>query len=564
MVSLFLFIIFFSLIDFLFLFYSVLFSLSSTASTDKPLYHVQYFGSKALRSYTSPGSTMPFEGREKYDLEIDRIKNTPGTQKALRKQALNRLVIKPSFKKEWKFACDEAEEALKLDREKRIKELTFVYIRVKDEKSPTSKDDVKTPKSAKKNKKPENPLNVYDFSDGDEDFDDEGTSPTLCLWSAKRANRKGDYDIYVTQTRSKVMEENPDSSESEIEHMLKTRWNNMSDDLKAKYCIREVNGEEDKTPISKKKTSNGKKPENEKSPRGRKRKNDVTVKPANQSNGDVSMVEGNGNVSENESALVIADMTTPKKSRRSKGETDGSVKRSAKSTEIIKSPKEVKPPKTTPKSSRSNRTPKEEKDSSIKSEGTLIKSTPSKSKVKDEVKESSSPRKRPSSTPVDKSAATSEKPKRPRKSTIKENGQSTEKEKTPKSQEKTKGKGKQKETKDVDMMEKQTDQYKNNKENDKEKEKNNSTTSSKRKSVVHQIDSVESEETRTSEDASSLSEIEANENRELNDRVCEKCNEEALENYIQCSGLCLRYYHNNCLPKTFNSETLQCQECSSG
>lgn len=480
------------------------------------LYHVQYFGSKALRSYTSPGLTMPFEGREKYELELDRIKNTPGTQKALRKQALSRLAIKPSFKKEWRFACDKAEEALKLDRETRIKQLTFEYVVVKSEKTPSKKEEVKTPKS-KKSKKPENPLNVYDFSDGDEDFEEEGTSPTLCLWSQKRANRKGDFSVYAAQTRPKLVEEKPDLSEEELDKMLEARWNNMSDDLKAKYFVREVNGT-DKTPAKKTPVK-----KEDKSPRGRKRKSETKVKTENQSNGDASTTEGNGNISEDESALVIADTTTPKKSRKSQ-ESDGTDKRSSKALKVTISAKSLKVTisTNTPKDSKTPKTPK-----STKSKET-------------------SPRKRPSSTLEEKSD-TSATPKRPRKSTSKENGHVAENEKN-ENQEGDKRKDKEK------SKEKQKSG-----ENEKSKDK----TPNKRKSVVQQIDTVESEETRISEDASSLSEVESNENKEENDRVCEQCSEEAIEDFIQCSGPCLRIYHKNHVPKTFNHESIQCLECAS-
>ena len=86
---------------------------------------------------------MKYESKEKYELKLDSIKNTPTPNKSQRKQELLNYEIKSSSKKEWLIACEEADEAMSLDRATRIEKLTFHYILDKQPKSSVKKEVIK-------------------------------------------------------------------------------------------------------------------------------------------------------------------------------------------------------------------------------------------------------------------------------------------------------------------------------------------------------------------------------------------------------------------------------------
>lgn len=248
---------------------------------NEKVFHVQYFGTKPYRGYTQ-GNVFKYEGKEKYELKLDQIKNTPTPNKSQRKQELSNLSIKPSFKREWIVACSEADEAMKLERSARIEKLTFEYIldkpksvikkeqKVSEEKSTPStsksasksatksankssakkrkiEDEVaETPTTSKsqsksKRKKKTNandsskssPGDVYDFNLFEEEFEEETPKKLFELSSARRA--KGEYDIYAKQMRANIQKENPELDADEIEKKLKHNWNLMSEDMRNSY-----------------------------------------------------------------------------------------------------------------------------------------------------------------------------------------------------------------------------------------------------------------------------------------------------------------------------------------
>lgn len=247
---------------------------------NEKVFHVQYFGTRPYRGYSQGlGSISKYEGKDKYELKLDQIKNTPTPNKSQRKKELNDLAIKPSFKKEWIVACTEADDAMKLERSARIERLTFEYILDKPKsvikKEKQSTEDKSTPSATKsvaksstkstakkrklddnqvtpstsksktksKKKKKANaddskssPGDVYDFNLFEEEFEEETPKKLFELSSARRA--KGEYEIYAKQLRADIEKENPEMDDNEIEQKLKRNWNLMSEDMRNSYAPR--------------------------------------------------------------------------------------------------------------------------------------------------------------------------------------------------------------------------------------------------------------------------------------------------------------------------------------
>jgi len=237
-------------------------------------FHVQFFGSRAYRGYTQGVQNITkYDGKEKYELRLDQIKNTPTSNKSLRKQELNNFEIKNTYKKDWNLACDQADAALELDRATRIETLTFEYIldrpkstvkkepiedvdsktklskttekkRKAETQQPTSSKNAKkssNTQSAKRKKKANvtksSPADVYDFNEFDDEMEEQATpKKPFTLSSAKRA--KGEYSIYAKQLRANIEKENPEMDAEEVEQKLKRNWALMSEDMRNGYAPR--------------------------------------------------------------------------------------------------------------------------------------------------------------------------------------------------------------------------------------------------------------------------------------------------------------------------------------
>jgi len=165
----------------------------------------------------------------------------------------------------------------------------------------------------KKRKKSNHPSDIYDFNDNEDDIDQDNFSPTL-LWSQKRADRKGDFKVFCSRMKDQIVKENPELNEEEIDKLLSSKWDLLSDDFKAQYRPLEPFS----TPNSKlnQKSSNSRKslPKS-----NRKRKLDKSASPAVLNDKpkmeDKSKEAKDSGLSEDETALIIDEPTTPKKSR---------------------------------------------------------------------------------------------------------------------------------------------------------------------------------------------------------------------------------------------------------
>lgn len=504
---------------------------------------------------------MPFEGKDKYELEIERIKNIPGTPKTQRKSELNKLIVKPNYKKDWNLACSEAEEALKMSPEQRIKELTFDYVMVNQLSPqyvsvPKRKEDTLSNSKHKKQRKSshQNPFNVFEFDEADDDLDGGINSSPSLIFRRNRTNRVGDFDVYCYRERSKAVKENSHLSEEEIDSMLKNKWELLPDDMKAQYAKNETGDtnhlETTKTPKTPKRSS----VKNSTTPRAKKVKSEQSnlTQSSAKTNGQTISSNGLSNSKEDaeqssdeESALVIAESEAPKKTRRKikKEEESGHNDKDVTETDTESSKKTIKPK--TPKTPKTPRVPKS-------------KSTPHRDEMGGDTAES-------------ELSEISVKGKQP--STIKKSNENN-----------TPGAAKAKPKKQPPLEPSQTPnsrqrntikQEVKNQNSAKKTKKTPKVTNSAKKSeskvdakkrplaAVPSILHIEYEETRTSEDASSQSEIDNGENKDTTEKVCEICSD-LVDDAVSCSGTCLRIYHKKCLPEDFDKTSSQCKECTTG
>ncbi|XP_054168749.1 histone-lysine N-methyltransferase NSD2-like [Oppia nitens] len=198
------------------------------------IYHVQYFGPQALRGWTSIGQVMPFEGRDSYLLKLETLKES--SPKAQSAKIAAKYAIKPSLKKQWDQSVDEAEEAAKMDRDSRVRSLTFDYILTSKTNLRRKSDGLSDGEfNLKRKKHNSSPEDVYDFDDDEASVNVLQTTPGL-MW--RKRVQKGDFAIYVERHYKSMETENPDANRKEIEDMLKRRWDLLGEDLRALYTDR--------------------------------------------------------------------------------------------------------------------------------------------------------------------------------------------------------------------------------------------------------------------------------------------------------------------------------------
>ncbi|RWS26986.1 histone-lysine N-methyltransferase NSD2-like protein [Leptotrombidium deliense] len=404
------------------------------------VYHVQYFGTQPLRGYTTPGMTMPFNGRQEYELNLDRVKNSPVAQKSQRSKQLARFTVKSQHKKEWDIAVDEAEVARAMSRERRVNELTFDYLCNSKNTSKRRIESSSLMTSAKKVKKSFSPEDVYDFDDTNDETFEESTSPPLpLLFSHKRENKKGSFTVYFSRHKQSTKQQHPKMSENEIENLLKKNWELLSEDLKANYSspVRAKMSTTIRSPLPLKHKIKFKRD----SPTEKFRHTVPTI---------------SADLSDDEGALVIAEPLETKKV----------TKQSL--------------PKTTPKKKKDNRS---KTSAGTDEKGKAQFASKQNSLANDVVNTNGA---------VERSTA--------------------------------------------DLL-----------------------------SSLPTIASLESsDETATSEDASSISELESVDSHKLTMNICAKCIEEAKDATLQCSGPCMQVFHPQCVDETDGTTAFMCTDCASG
>lgn len=172
---------------------------------------------------------MPFEGKEKY---FDKVKKLITDSPKSQASKINAKFAIKAQKKEWEFAVDEAEEAMKLDVQTRIQNYTFEYVLATNLKR-KSESFLAQSKKAKSSSSPED---VYEFDAEDMDFNDSPGAPMLLF--RKRQTSKGDFSAFCKANKQKFETEYPKLSENEMMELMKKKWDLLSDDLRAQYVER--------------------------------------------------------------------------------------------------------------------------------------------------------------------------------------------------------------------------------------------------------------------------------------------------------------------------------------
>lgn len=231
------------------------------------IYHVQYFGPEAERSWTVPHGSMPFEGHAKYNEYVEKILQSAPPKGSLRQKLLTKFKVKSNRKDAWLLAIEEAEDALKMTRTERKQQLTFEYINTKktttkkdsnqsssmshlsDSKSVKTSDSVlKSPKalndsntksskfSNSSNGKRQKNINIKNNSPND--VQSSNHKQTKSVTVQKRKKSKGQFSVFLHRHLPVARIQHPDFSEEALEEYLHLHWDRMTEVERARYTSR--------------------------------------------------------------------------------------------------------------------------------------------------------------------------------------------------------------------------------------------------------------------------------------------------------------------------------------
>ncbi|KAM8938870.1 histone-lysine N-methyltransferase NSD2 isoform 2-T2 [Pelodytes ibericus] len=237
-------------------------------------YHVQFFGNAPERAWIFEKSMMTFKGEHEYDsLCQESAKQAPN-------KAEKTKLLKPmsgKIRAQWDIGMQQAKEALVMTSEERKEKFTFVYVKDRPHLNPKvaleagiplelnedsnksngegsgspSKDDSVPIKRRRVSRNPAansqeaDPSDVNTAADAKVSESPEAkssmTSPTIKKKSGAHTprNRKGDavtqFLVFCQKHKDEVIQEHPDVSAEEIEELLESQWNMLSDKQKARY-----------------------------------------------------------------------------------------------------------------------------------------------------------------------------------------------------------------------------------------------------------------------------------------------------------------------------------------
>ncbi|KAM4706581.1 histone-lysine N-methyltransferase NSD2 [Discoglossus pictus] len=236
-------------------------------------YHVQFFGNAPERAWVFEKSMVPFKGEHEYDqLCQDSAKLTPN--KAEKSKLLK--PISGKIRAQWDIGMQQAKEAVDMTIEERKEKFTFVYIKDRPHLNPRVAGEVGIPvapvkqadlsidatsdspkkedgvpsKRRRVSRMPANPCQEADHSDMktttvniSESTESRGVISTPSSRKKSGAynprNKKGDavtqFLVFCQKHKDEVINEHPDASSEEIEELLESQWNMLSDKQKARY-----------------------------------------------------------------------------------------------------------------------------------------------------------------------------------------------------------------------------------------------------------------------------------------------------------------------------------------
>ncbi|XP_053160229.1 histone-lysine N-methyltransferase NSD2 isoform X2 [Hemicordylus capensis] len=240
-------------------------------------YHVQFFGDAPERAWVFEKSLVPFKGEEQFE-QLCQESAKHSLTKAEKIKMLKPVAGK--LRPQWEMGVKQAKDALSLTVEERKAKYTFIYVRGRPllnsqvateagltvrsleemDKLYTDEDISQTLRTRKESDIPTKRRRRTKFSatnESQEGIEPKNISPEKVLEERetkrgagspigrKKAvahtprNRKGDavsqFLVFCQKHRDEVVAEHPDASSDEIEELLESQWNMLSEKQKARY-----------------------------------------------------------------------------------------------------------------------------------------------------------------------------------------------------------------------------------------------------------------------------------------------------------------------------------------
>ncbi|XP_053560192.1 histone-lysine N-methyltransferase NSD2 isoform X2 [Bombina bombina] len=253
-------------------------------------YHVQFFGNAPERAWIFEKSIVPFKGEHEYE-QLCQESAKQATTKAEKSKLLK--PISGKIRSQWDIGIEQAKEAVEMTIEDRKAKFTFVYIKDRPHLNPKVAEEVGIPLDLIKesdesfdaeveNPKKEDGISskrrrLSKMSDGVQETLTFETNEASISESPERRgliaspatkkrsgaygprSKKGDavtqFLVFCQKHRDEVVNEHPDASNDEIEELLESQWNVLSDKQKARYntkfaILTSPKPEEDSGPVS--------------------------------------------------------------------------------------------------------------------------------------------------------------------------------------------------------------------------------------------------------------------------------------------------------------------------
>lgn len=245
-------------------------------------YHVQFFGDAPERAWIFEKSLVPFKGKDQFE----QLCQESAKQALTKAEKIKMLKPVPGkLRPQWEMGVKQASEAVGMTVEERKAKYTFIYIRDRphlnpqvakevgiavelleeevDESSYSNEETSENLKSMKesgipnKRRRRTSKLSATDDTQESSQLETKNTTPQKSSEQAesKRGigsplsrkktpastprSRKGDavsqFLVFCQKHRDEVVAEHPDASSEEIEELLESQWNMLSEKQKARY-----------------------------------------------------------------------------------------------------------------------------------------------------------------------------------------------------------------------------------------------------------------------------------------------------------------------------------------
>ncbi|XP_072262668.1 histone-lysine N-methyltransferase NSD2 isoform X2 [Pyxicephalus adspersus] len=223
-------------------------------------YHVQFFGNAPERAWIFEKSIVPYTGEHEYE-QLCQESAKQATSKAEKIKLLKPITGK--LKTQWDIGVEQVKEAIQMTVEGRKDKFTFVYIKDRphlnpkvagkgaescrddesDEPSETPKKDGVPSKRRRVSRNSNSQETDPDWKTTTETPDTKGVlAPSTQKKRSGAHNsrgKKGDaatqFLVFCQKHKDEVISEHPDASSEEIEELLESQWNMLSDKQKARY-----------------------------------------------------------------------------------------------------------------------------------------------------------------------------------------------------------------------------------------------------------------------------------------------------------------------------------------